>query len=107
MKKIILITSIATIIGSIFYINKPTNAVGSGVVKPEPTQTKLYTTTFTVECPVASFEEKLESKFIAIENTLPYEHCKDCGIGAFIESTDGEFRCSNCRKTKQNKLTKN
>lgn len=103
MKATILFTSIAAIVGSILFISKPTNAVGSGVTQPQKTLTTgSYSTKFIVECPVASLQPKEEPKYdyIATDGAMRYEHCKECETGVFMESTEGTIRCTFCEKVK-------
>ena len=96
MKTTILISSIALMFGSILYLNKPTQAIGSGVA---PSTRNNYT--FTPECPVVG--NGLNNKpqeFIPDEGGIIYEHCQDCNTGVYYKSDENIIKCTFCGKVK-------
>jgi hypothetical protein len=97
MKATILLGSLVVIIGSILYVTKPTNAIGSGIPQ---TENKLYSTNIVVECPVAVTPINHELEFIVDDNGVSYDHCHDCNTGVFLPSKEGGIRCTFCGKVK-------
>ena len=99
MKATIFFGSLATLIGSIIYISKPTDAVGSQFFQSEKTtSTGSYSTTLVVEFPVTSLNSKEE--YNPNTDIAKFKHCTDCGIGVYLEYTKEDIRCTNCGKKK-------
>jgi hypothetical protein len=102
MKATILFTSLIVLIGSMIYISKPSNAVGSGVSQSKNGSSQTYTTTFVIECPVAEIQPKYDYTSTDDNNiVMQYDHCKHCSTGVYLQSkNDDEIRCTFCRKLK-------
>lgn len=110
MKLTILFTSLFLIIGSVFYISKPTNAVGAGVITSESTivvtpakNTVPYSTSITIECPVVGKGLPMQPtyEFTVTDGITYYTHCNDCNTGVYLEAADtGIVRCTFCGKNK-------
>jgi hypothetical protein len=106
MKATILFTSIAAIVGSILFISKPVNAIGSGST-PKTVKTGSYSTTISFECPVAGkpalvLEPNYE--YTVNDGVQTYDHCHECNIGAFLPAKDTNIiRCSYCGVLKPSK----
>ena len=104
MKLTILFASFATIVGSIFYISKPVNAVGSGIALNNKTEiNKAYSTASITSCPVVGNQVRSDgySSDNNSDDTLNYEHCNACNTGALLPSKEGVIRCSFCGKQKE------
>lgn len=107
MKATIIFTSIAVIVGSILFISKPVNAIGSGST-PKTVTSGSYSTTISFECPVLGQKNPLDMEpdyeYTVNDGVQSYEHCKMCNIGAFLPSKDGSIiRCTYCGVVKPSK----
>lgn len=100
MKATILFTSFLVIIGSIVYISKPTNAIGSGVNPPKPVTTGSFSTSMTIECPVVGkkpFDLEPNYEYTVSDGEKIYDHCHACNIGAYLPSKEtNTIRCTFC-----------
>lgn len=107
MKAIILFTSIAAIVGSILFISKPVNAIGSGAA-PKTVTSGSYSTTISFECPVVGKKNPLDMEpnyeYTVNDGVQTYDHCHDCNTGAFLPARDTNIiRCTYCGVLKPSK----
>jgi hypothetical protein len=97
MKTTILISSIALIIGSITYLNKPTKAIGSESYNVKTNSTLM------VECPVVGngLNNKPQGYPSDDSSGIVYEHCQECNTGVYYTSKENVIQCTFCGKEKR------